>query len=104
MATVSEHPPVVAKSRSDHLLELASAVLLALATVTSAWCVYQSERWGGVQAFRLNESDVADRQATEMSIKANHDRILDTVTFMRFTTALEQNNATLQQFYLARFR
>jgi hypothetical protein len=104
MESASQRQQTDEKPRSDRFLELGSAVLLALATVASAWCVYESERWSGVQTFRLNDSDVADRQASQLAIKANHDRLLDTVTFMRFMTALEQNNTTLQQLYLERFR
>ncbi|MGE5608106.1 MAG: hypothetical protein ACM359_02530 [Bacillota bacterium] len=104
METASQRQAADEKSRSDRLLELGSALLLALATVATAWCVYESERWGGVQVFRLNDSDNAGRDASELAIKANHDRLLDTVVFMRFMTALEQNNKTLQQFYMERFR
>lgn len=34
-------------SRFDRWVEFISAVILALATVGTAWCGYQAARWGG---------------------------------------------------------
>jgi hypothetical protein len=102
--TAGKQRPAREELPSDRLLELATATLLALASMASAWCAYQSSRWDGTQSFRLNDADGAGRKATELSLLANHDRLLDTVTFMRFMTALEQDNKNLQQLYLNRFR
>ena len=91
-------------ARSDRLLELAIAILLALATTLSAWCAYQSTRWGGIQTFRLNDSDAADRQAAELQLRAYNMRLLDTAMFIQLANALQRKDLAMQQFYLERFR
>ena len=37
-------------NRSERAFELVSTVLLALATVATAWSAYQSRQWTGVQS------------------------------------------------------
>lgn len=37
-------------TRSLRYLDIAAAILRAIATVATAWCAYQSTRWSGVQA------------------------------------------------------
>lgn len=47
---MTETPPSPAKSRTDFVIEIATAALLALATIATAWSGYQATRWSGVQA------------------------------------------------------
>ena len=49
----------------DKWVEIASAVLLSLAMIASAWCAYQAARWSGVQTTRYNEASAARADATE---------------------------------------
>lgn len=44
------------RSRLDFAAELATAVLLALATIATAWSGYQATRWSGVQAEEYTEA------------------------------------------------
>lgn len=43
--------------KTDRVLEIIAAALMALATVCSAWSAYQATTWNGVQTFRLNEAN-----------------------------------------------
>lgn len=104
MATDDERKTALEKPQVDRIVEVAAAILLAAATVASAWCAYQAERWSGVQVFRLNESDIADRRAVELSLRASQARMVDAIMFMRFMTAMVRDDKHLQQFYLASFR
>lgn len=51
-------------------VELTCAVVLALATMASAWCAYQSSLWGGVQTFKLAASAKAGREAAKYELEA----------------------------------
>ena len=46
-------------------IELAAAVLLALATVMAAWSAYQSTRWSGVQANAYSAAGAARTEAAQ---------------------------------------
>ena len=50
-------------SGRDRILEMFAAALMSIATVTTAWCAYQSAEWGGEQAFLLGESQRSGREA-----------------------------------------
>ena len=53
-------------NRTDWI-ELAAAVLLALATVTAAWSAYQATRWGGVQANAYSAAAAKRTEATQQN-------------------------------------
>jgi len=59
-----------ASSRFEKRLEIIATLLLAFATVGSAWSAYQAKRWGGVQMFRLIASNGARSEAVRLSDKA----------------------------------
>src|SRR5438034_1851477 len=47
------NPDTLEKRETSRWLDIGSAIVLALATMASAWCGYQSALWSGVQTFRL---------------------------------------------------
>src|SRR6476661_6593181 len=53
--------------RLDRWVEFFSAVILALATVLTAWCGYQAARWGGVQTQADNQSASARMMAAQQT-------------------------------------
>lgn len=57
----------IARERFDRTdwIELAAAVLLALATIMAAWSAYQATRWGGVQANAYSAAAAARTEATQ---------------------------------------
>lgn len=51
-------------NRTDWI-EVAAAILLALATVMAAWAAYQSTRWGGEQANAFSAANAARTEAAQ---------------------------------------
>jgi hypothetical protein len=99
-------PEASQKSRRDlvdHWTEIVSALLLAVATVTSTWCAYQSALWGGIQTFRLADSFIAGRKATEQSVIADQQRAVDVGMFISYIEA-EIEGKEMAEFILKRFR
>lgn len=91
------------KARRERRLEIVSAVLMALATVATAWCAYQSAEWGGEQAFLLGESQRAGREASLQSGLAAQQRAVDAAVFMEWIGAVATGNDRQREFYEARF-
>jgi hypothetical protein len=84
--------------------EITCAVVLALATMASAWCAYQASRWNGVQTFRLAEANEAGRQAATNSIHAMQIRAFDGTMFLQYLEARAQGQKVLETLLSARFR
>ncbi len=76
-------------------------VLLCLATVTTAWCGYQSARWSGEQTKDDNQASAArvmsDRKANEAVLTDN----LHIGLFVQYMAAKSSNNQALSDFPLS---
>lgn len=84
-------------------IELWSAVLLAAATVATAYSAYEATRWGGVQATAFTE---AGASRTE-SAKAESDGFtlvaIDANIFTEYAVAYSQDNERLMEILRKRF-
>jgi hypothetical protein len=85
-------------------VELVATVLLALATVATAWSGYQSTRWNGEQSkasARANALRIASAKAAGL---ANSQTEIDVATFTQWVNAYAQKQDVLADFYFKRFR
>jgi hypothetical protein len=85
-------------------VEIAAAVLLALATVATAWSGYQASRWNGEQAKAFSRANAARIESTRASSLANTQTEIDVATFTQWVDAYAQEQTELADFYLERFR
>lgn len=79
---------LVEKGRSRGKLELVVAIVLSLATLSSTWCGYQSNQWGGEQSSNHMAADTAERKAAESTIVALQRRTQDGLVVLEFWRAL----------------
>ena len=85
-------------------VELVATVLLAVATVATAWSGYQSTRWNGEQtkaAARANAARIASAKEAGL---ANSQTEVDVATFTQWVNAYAQRQTQLADFYFKRFR
>jgi hypothetical protein len=85
-------------------LDLIATLLLAIATVATAWASYQSRQWTGegtIAAGRANAVRVESARATGT---ANQLSGIDVATFIEWVDATARKDASLAAFYRARFR
>jgi hypothetical protein len=85
-------------------VELVATVLLALATVATAWSGYQATRWNGEQAkagARANAKRIDSAKAAGL---ANTQTEVDVATFTQWVDAYAQKHTALEDFYFKRFR
>ncbi len=85
-------------------VDIASAVLLALATVATAWSGYQASRWNGEQAKAAARANAARIESTRASGLANAQTQVDVATFIAWADAYAHEDARLTDFYFDRFR
>jgi hypothetical protein len=85
-------------------VELVATVLLALATVATAWSGYQANRWNGEQAkagARVNALRIKSATASGL---ANAQTQIDVATFTQWVNAYALKQTELADFYFRRFR
>jgi len=101
---VSRPEPSSASHGPDRWLEVAATILLAFATVGTAWSAYQSRQWTGEQSQGYSRA-TADRIAVNRTAAlANRQVQIDVATFIQWIDAHAQGDETLASFYRARFR
>jgi hypothetical protein len=89
---------------AERRLELVSTLLLALATVATAWAAYQSRVWTGEQAQGTSHATAARIAVNRTSAIANGQVHIDVATFIQWVNAHEEHRTELADFYRARFR
>jgi hypothetical protein len=95
---------VNATTAPERRLELVSTVLLALATVATAWAAYQSRQWTGEQSQGYSHATATRIAVNRSAALANRQVQIDVATFIQWVNAHEEHRDELARFYRARFR
>lgn len=82
------------------MLETYNTLILAVATLSVAWCTYQSALWDGIQIFRLADSNNYNRQAQQNAIQAGQKIAMDEAVIITFTDAVLNSNQQRINFIL----
>jgi hypothetical protein len=83
---------------------LVATVLLALATVATAWSGYQASRWSAETTKATMRGTAARVESTRASDAANAQAQIDVATFIQWADAYASDNQLLRSFYFERFR
>ena len=90
--------------RLDERLDLIATVLLALATVATAWSGYQASRWNGEQAKAASRTTGIRILAARAQSLAQAEEQVDVATFSSWADAYARHETELADFYFKRFR
>ncbi len=85
-------------------VELVATVLLAVATVATAWSGYQSTRWNGEQAKAGARANALRIESAKEAGLANTQTVVDVSVFTDWVNAYAENKTELANFYFTRFR
>jgi hypothetical protein len=85
-------------------VELVATLLLAIATVATAWSGYQSTRWNGEQAKAGGRSSALRIESAKAAGLANTQTEVDVASFTQWVNAYTLRQAALEAFYFKRFR
>ncbi|HSG12854.1 MAG TPA: hypothetical protein VLA22_03205 [Gaiellaceae bacterium] len=85
-------------------IEIFSTLLLALATVATAWSGYQASRWSGEQSIAFSEANAARVESTRLSTRAGQEVQIDLALFTQWLDAYARDETKLVDFYEKRFR
>lgn len=102
--TLREQIAALAPETRAGWTELIASILLALATVATAWSGYQAARWGGVQATRYAQASTARIESTRASTSGGQLVQIDVGLFTEFVNAFADGDEGRMEFYEQRFR
>jgi hypothetical protein len=97
---MAENP---AQSPSKKWIEPVVAVLMALTTLCTAWCSYQSAAWTRRSNGLMNESNALERRAALLDVQGSQALIIHASMFMQLLAAQHAGNEKLASFYAERF-
>jgi hypothetical protein len=81
-----------------------ATILLALATVATAWSGYQASRWNGEATKATSRGNAARVESTRASDLANTLAQVDVAVFTQWVDAFARDETELRDFYFERFR
>jgi hypothetical protein len=84
--------------RASRLIEIVTVVLLAVATVGSAWSAYQVARWNGVETDEARSSGASRIDASREYSLATQIVAYDAAAVSQFGQAVAAGNEELQEF------
>jgi hypothetical protein len=84
-------------------VEPVTALLMALATLGTAWCSYESAAWTRRANRLLNEFNSLERRAGLLNIQGMQAATIHTAMFMELLAAKQAKNDRLAEFYVERF-
>lgn len=83
--------------------DAACAILMAVTSLSTAWCSYQNSRWSGQTGDLEAEADKREREAVAMHLEARQIDTLYVKVVMEVIDARLSGNEKLVEFYTARF-
>jgi hypothetical protein len=94
-------PPAASPRRT--WVEPVVALLMALTTLCTAWCSYQSAAWTRRSNRLMSESNSMERQAALMEVQGSQTLVIHASMFMQLLAAQHAGNEALATFYAGRF-
>src|SRR5216110_1619388 len=84
-------------------VEPSVALLMALTTVGTAWCSYQSAAWTRQSNRLMNEYNSLERRAGVLTLQGMQAATIHTAMFMQLLAAQQAGDEKLRSFYAERF-
>ena len=84
-------------------VEPVTALFMALATLSTAWCSYQSAAWTRQSNRLMNEFNALERKAGLLSVQGVQQATIHAAMFMQLLAAQQAGNEKLANFYVERF-
>jgi hypothetical protein len=96
-------PPNQEPQEKKKWVEPVAALLMALATLSTAWCSFESAAWTRKSNRLMNEFNTLERKAGVLTIQGMQQATIHTGMFMQALAAHQAGNEKLANFYVERF-
>lgn len=85
-------------------IEIATTVILAIASLLTAWGGYQTSQWGREQSLSMSQAGGRRTRAAQAATLGAQDRLIDVVAFANWVEATGTQDQQRADFIRARFR
>jgi hypothetical protein len=92
-----------ASQRHSEAHELVAVILLSLVAVLTAWCGFESAKWGGDSSVAFSEASAARIEASDYESQARDARSVDLAVYTQWVLAGANQNAQLAAYIQERF-
>ncbi len=82
--------------------EVVAAILMALSTLSTAWCSFQTSKWNGKSSDHMATASRLEQKASILHMQGNQAMMVHAQIFMELMDARMQGNDKLFEFYHAR--
>ncbi len=96
-------PPNPEPQEKKKWVEPVAALLMALATLSTAWCSFESAAWTRKSNRLMNEFNAQERRAGVLTIQGMQQATIHTGMFMQALAAHQAGDDKLANFYVERF-
>ena len=105
MTTQSDPPksPSGEPTKKQRWVEPVAALLMALATLSTAWCSFESAAWTRQSNRLMNEFNALERKAGLLTMQGTQQATIHTAMFTEVLAAKQAGNEQLANFYVERF-
>src|SRR5215475_2536321 len=105
MRPQSDTPPASDREPAEKKkwVEPVAALLMALATLSTAWCSFESAAWTRKSNRLINEFNALERKAGVLTVQGMQQATIHTGMFMQALAAHQAGNDKLVNFYVERF-
>src|SRR5438309_4884078 len=91
------------KHEKKQWVEHVAALLIAQATLSTAWCSFESAAWTRKSYRLMNEFNALERRAGLLTMQGTQQATIHTAMFMQVLAAQQAGNEKLVSFYVERF-
>ena len=95
--------PETPEPPKERWVEPVTALLMALSTLWTAWCSYESASWTRRANRLMNEFSALERRAGILTLQGTEASIIHVAMFMQVLAAQQAGNQQLADFYAQRF-
>jgi hypothetical protein len=105
MNTRADHPATTERETQERKkwVEPVAALLMALATLSTAWCSFESAAWTRKSNRLMNEFNTLERKAGLLTMQGTQQATIHAAMFMQVLAAQQAGNEKLVDFYVERF-
>jgi hypothetical protein len=98
---MDESAPTAKRHSEAH--ELVAVILLSLVAVLTAWCGFESAKWGGDSSVAFSQASAARIEASDFESQARDARSVDLAVYTQWVLAGANQNAQLADYIEERF-
>jgi hypothetical protein len=102
-SSAEKDKPAADTSKRNGWVEPITALIMALATVGTALCSYESAAWTGHSNRAMNQFNILERKAALLNIQGAQTTTIHASMFMQMLAAQQAGNNQLVDFYIQRF-